>query len=114
MKRLIASVLIACAAMAGAAAAEGIDGWFGNTVTVTNANGVSRFLFNQDGTYTMIPASGAAVSGAWVLQGDQLCLTPAGQAQACYPFDGGHAVGETWTMRAGEGQSATIALTAGR
>jgi hypothetical protein len=114
MKRLIVSALVACAAMSGAASAETIESWFGNTLTVTDANGASRFHFNEDGSYTMIPASGASVSGAWAVQGAQICLTPVGQAQACYPLEAGHAVGDAWTVATGEGQSATVALSAGR
>lgn len=115
MKNLIAAIAFSAALAAGAAYAGTIENSFGNTLTVTTPEGaVFNYHFEPDGTFMAMGPSDAHFTGAWVIQGDQVCLTPQGQSQACYPNTDVHSVGDTWTMQGPSGPPSTLTITAGR
>src|SRR5262249_12446143 len=113
MKAKLVAALIAGLSFAGAAHADTIDNFFGNTLSATGQNGTARFLFNADGTFQIVQANGQTVAGTWTRQGSQICTTLGGQAQPCHDY-AAHNVGDTWTETLPNGQTATFALTAGR
>jgi hypothetical protein len=101
------------ALLAGPAAAGLVDTFFGNTVTVTTANGATmRYHFEPDHTYALITPDGATVLGVWE-EGDGLCLTPSGGERTCFPAAPRN-VGDTWQGVGPDGVAVTLTLTAGR
>jgi hypothetical protein len=115
MRRLIAACTFGAALMFGAASADTIANSVGNTLTVTTSDGaVLRYHFESNGTYALIMPDQTRVTGAWVINGNQVCLTPQGQTQQCYAYDGSKKVGDTWTMTTPEGGTLTLGITQGR
>jgi len=115
MNKLIgAAVLAAATTIAGAALAnDTMDATFGNTVTVTTAEGATiNYYMNADGTYSMT-AGEDTVNGTWTEGDGQVCLTPEGGEEACSPLVDGKAVGDTWTSGDGE-TSITLSIVEGR
>lgn len=114
MKTKLAAALFAGVAMfSGAAFADTIDNFFGNTLTATGPDGTARMLFNADGTFEIVQASGQTIPGTWTRQGSQICTTLGGQEQPCHDY-GDHNVGDTWSADLPNGQTATFSLVAGR
>lgn len=116
MKKTMIATLTALALLAGAAQAASIDSFFGNTVVVNTPDGaVINYHFDADGKVSAHGPDGQVMSGAWVLQGEELCITPDGGEQTCYPGVVDRAVGDTWTLTGPDGASqATLTLNAGR
>lgn len=115
IKRLAAGIAIAAALAAGPALADTVQNSFGNTITVTYANGtVVRYLFNADNTFSVIAPDGTTTQGAYAIADGQICLTPQGGDRACTNYVGDKNVGDTWTQTATDGTEVTVALIAGR
>lgn len=115
--RILFSVLVALSAFTGAALAadDPFANYYGNTVTVTNANGSRAVLINADGSYTQKLADGTEAKGTWKIDGDKSCFM-SGVADAppyCVPAEA-HAVGDSWELTAPDGSKETATLTAGR
>ncbi|MFZ3035120.1 MAG: hypothetical protein WA138_14040 [Parvibaculum sp.] len=117
--RYLLSVLVASVALMGGAFAgsDPFASYYGNTVTVTNANGSRAVLINADGTYTQKLADGTSSDGTWKIEGDQGCfMTPNAAPDAkpyCVPATE-HAVGDSWDLTAPDGTAEKATLTAGR
>jgi hypothetical protein len=115
MKKLFVALSVSACMLLGTASADTIANAVGNTLNVATPDGGSfRYHFETNGTYTMVGPDQQSAAGAWVVNGDQICLTPQGQAQQCYPYDGSKKVGDTWTMTAQDGGVVTLSLTQGR
>jgi len=110
MTRLLTAAAV-LALSAGVAFAGSMDVRFTNTVKLTAADGTSTsLLYNADGTFT---ATGAqAGSGTWVLEGENICITPAGGEKQCGPLKG-EKVGDTWEIDTPNGKL-TGEIVAGR
>lgn len=116
MKNLFgAAALAAAITFAGTALAnDTMDATFGNTVTVTTAEGaVASYYMNADGTY-MLMAGEVHVTGAWTEHDGQVCLTPDDGEEACSPLTDGKGVGDTWEGQASDGSDVTYAIVAGQ
>jgi len=106
----MALAVLGIATIAGQAAAAGlIDGTFGNTVTVSTADGtvLQSFFFNEDGTVSMSAADGETGEGTWTLEGSTLCLYyPEGSN--CNEIE---EMGIGKTMEADDGQGHPLVIT---
>ena len=118
------AILIATAAVAltaGAALADNLAGYYGNTVVITAPDGkVTKSKVNKDGTYSSVQPDGKATKGTWVWKDDKTaCFTQtdpapaAGTPPACFGIDA-HKVGDTWSVKSPDGKVETkFALVAG-
>ena len=116
MNKLIgAAVLAAATAFAGAAYAnDTMEATFGNTVTVTGADGMSvNYYMNADGTYSMT-AGDMSINGTWTEGDGQICLTPEGGEAACSPLVDGMGVGDSWEGQGSDGSTITLTIVEGR
>lgn len=115
--RSAALALLFLASAIGAAAAT-IDETFANTLVVTGSNGAAtRYFLEPGGGLAVAHADNSYLDGGrWVLEGEALCLTPAGATHtSCYPFAPDKSVGDSWTITGPTGQvTVTLALEAGR
>jgi hypothetical protein len=119
MRKLLlaaAAVLVAAPALAGT-----MESSYGNTVTVTNAEGKTMtLLFSEDGTFTGTGYDGAAIGGKWVVKEGKYCSTAnavEGQpapTEACTDYVDGKNVGDSWKQKGTDGADITVAITAGR
>ena len=115
MKKLAALAALGALVMAGPAFAQMMQSAYENTIVVTYTNGAqSRYHFNADNTFTAVTPDGQTVTGAYAIEGDQICLTPAGGERACTQYVGEKNVGDTWTQTAADGSQITVTLQAGR
>ena len=113
MKKWIAGIAAAAALAMGSASAGTIENSFGNTLRVTQPNGsVVNYHFEANGTF-MAHAGEQMISGAWRNDGENVCLTPQGQPEACYPA-GNYGVGDSWELDGGDGTAATLTIVQGR
>jgi len=121
MKRvLLAGVALAMSVMA--ANADPFANMYGNTVTITGADGKSSKAFvNQDMTWQQQMADGAMLKGTYNWKDDSTaCFTqldPAPKpdsAPLCLKVES-HNVGDTWTAKGSDGKvMTTYSLSAGR
>jgi hypothetical protein len=111
---LVAAVMMTGAAIA---AADPMQSRYENTVTLTDANGVTKIYYNKDGTMTTVLPNGAKGTGRWALKDGKLCVTldqgPNAGNENCSPFVERN-VGDTWDVTLGDGTKAKAALVAGR
>jgi hypothetical protein len=115
MRKLAAAIAMGALLTAGAASAQMMQSAYNNTIVVTYANGgQARYHFNADNTFSVRTPDGQSVSGTYVIEGDQICLTPAGGERACTQYVGEKNVGDTWTQTATDGSQITVTLEAGR
>lgn len=116
MKKFFFAAVMAVALSAAPAFAETIQNAFGNTVSVTYADGrIASYHFNEDGTFTGIAPGGTTMRGRWAIEGEELCLIPpGGQAPTCTHIESDKNVGDTWTQTGSDGSQITVAITAGR
>lgn len=115
MKKTIAALMFVGATLAPVSVlADTIENGFGNTFVVAGAQGELRYHFNADGSFSVTNAAGQAQAGTWVVQGDQLCMTPAGGEQGCVAVASDKNVGDTWQQSGVDGSSITVTLQAGR
>lgn len=120
MKRiLLATALVALSA--GAALADNLAGFYGNTVAVTLPDGkVSKTKVQADHTYTTTNPDGSKSSGTWAWSTEpEACFTQVAPAPAagtkpfCVKVDA-HKVGDKWETKSADGKSVTkYELTAG-
>lgn len=116
MKKLAVALALGVISMAGAALAQPAPNNDNNTFVVTEANGtVLRYHFNSDGTWDALTPDGNTVNGTFAINGDQVCMTAAGQTEAaCVQNNTGKQVGDTWTQAGSDGSQVSISLVAGR
>lgn len=102
---------------AGAALAQdAMDVTYGNTVTVSDAEGtlLASYFFESDGTFAMTTAAGDSAAGTWATNdAGELCMTM-GEDTGCNPLDGNRSVGDSWEDTDADGNTLTIAIVAGR
>jgi hypothetical protein len=113
----IAAVLAFGLALTGAAAfADTIENGYGNTFVVTSASGeVSRYQFNDDGTFTGVAPGGSAMAGTYTATDGQLCMNPPnGGAPMCTAIAADKIVGDSWEQLGVDGSPITVTLEAGR
>lgn len=115
MKKFAFALAFSVAALAGPALADTMENAYGNTIVVTYANGAeARYYFNADGTMQVLTPSGDTVSGAYEIDGDQICFTPDGGERGCTAYVGGKNVGDSWTQTGTDGAEVGVRLEAGR
>jgi hypothetical protein len=116
MRLLVVSAFAAALLVAGAASAGTIDAVVANTLTSTDASGVTTtYLFNGDGSYTVTLPDGSGGSGAWRVSGSQFCFTPAGVEEICVAAPPeGKGPGDSWPAAAPDGSPLTVSIIAGR
>lgn len=111
MKRiLLASAVLALSA--GAALADNLAGYYGNTVVITSPDGkVTKSKVNADKTYSSVLPDGTQTKGTWAWKDDTTAcftqVTPApaaGTAPACFKIDA-HKVGDTWSTKTPDGKA---------
>jgi opacity protein-like surface antigen len=120
-------ILLATAAffaLAGAAqAADAYASMYGNTVTITGADGAKTTTFvNQDMTWEQHAADGKVVKGTYAWKdAATACFTQTDPAPAspdkattCLPNQTAHNVGDSWSVPGMDGKPVTVAITAGR
>ena len=122
MKR-IALGLAAVVFSAAAAQADPFAVAYGNTVTQTMPDGSKTTIYvNADKTWEQHASDGKVMKGTYMWKDDtHACFTetdpaPADPSKAtnCNEIKGDHKVGDTWTEALPNGQSITMAITAGR
>lgn len=110
---LVALVLFAATAIASDPMASRYE----NTVTLTDASGVTKIHYDKDGTMTTILPNGTKGTGKWAMKDGKLCVTldqgPAAGQENCNPFVE-RKVGDTWDVTLADGTKAKVALIAGR
>ena len=103
----------ATATLAAPAFADTMSATYGNTVSVTTADGsVVNYYMNEDGSFSMA-AGDTTVDGTWRLDGDDICLTVGGE-ETCSPLDNSRSVGDTWEATDADGNTITLSIVAGR
>jgi hypothetical protein len=127
MRKIALGALVALG-LAGAAiaAADPMEGAYGNTVTVTNAKGEKTKLWiAKDGTFKGENAKGEKFTGKWSLKDNntKYCSTadlPANAPkdtpapkEACSEFKGPHKAGDKWEQKNDMGETVTVEITAG-
>jgi len=122
MKR-IALGLAAVILSAAGAQADPFAVAYGNTVTQTAPDGSKTVIYvNADKTWEQHAASGKVAKGTYMWKDDthacftQVDPTPPDPSKAtnCSEIKDDHKVGDTWTEPMGNGQTITMAITAGR
>jgi hypothetical protein len=127
MRKIALGAVIALG-LAGAAiaAADPMEGAYGNTVIVTNAKGEKTKLWiAKDGTFKGESAKGEKFTGKWALKDNntKYCSTadlPANAPkdtpapkEACSEFKGPHKAGDKWTQKDADGADVTVEIVAG-
>jgi hypothetical protein len=127
MRKIALGAVIALG-LAGAAiaAADPMEGAYGNTVIVTNAKGEKTKLWiAKDGTFKGENAKGEKFTGKWTLKDNntKYCSTadlPANAPkdtpapkEACSEFKGPHKAGDKWTQKDADGADVTVEIVAG-
>lgn len=111
---LIAAVMFASSAVASA---DPMASRYENTVTLTDATGVTKIYYNKDGTMKTVLPNGQAGTGKWAIKDGKLCVTldqgPNAGQESCNPFVE-RKVGDTWDVTLADGTKAKAALVAGR
>lgn|GEM_PF-6788017 len=120
MKRiLLATALVA--ASAGAAMADNLAGYYGNTVVQTAPDGkVTKSKVKADKTYTAVQPDGTNASGTWAWKDPtEACFTQtspapaAGQGPVCYKIEPKKA-GDKWDVTSPDGKvTIKVELVAG-
>jgi len=122
MKRIALALTAVVLSAAAAQAGDRFAVAYGNTVTRTNPDGSKTVIYvNADKTWEQHMGS-MVVKGTYEWKDDaHACFTqvsPAPQDAAhatdCSEIKDEHKVGDTWTETAPNGQSYTMAITAGR
>ena len=120
MKRILLGAAV-LALTAGVALADNFEGYYGNTVVTTTADGaVIKTKINKDGTYASTLPNGTTAKGTWAWKdATTACFTQtepapaAGSGPACFPI-APHKVGDSWTGKAADGKTdVKYAITAG-
>jgi hypothetical protein len=116
MKKFAAVLAFGAALIGGGAFADTIENGYGNTFVITNAAGqISRYQFNEDGTFTGLAPGGSTMAGRYTAADGQLCfLAPNGGAPQCTEIVADKNVGDTWTQRGLDGTEINVTLEAGR
>lgn len=123
MKRVLlaAAALVALASVAQAA--DPFASMYGNTVTITGADGTKVTSFvNQDMTWEQHMPDGMTVKGTYAWKdASTACFTqtdPApkspDQETVCLPNQTAHNVGDSWSVPGRDGKPVTVVITAGR
>jgi hypothetical protein len=121
--RSLVGALAASVMFVGVALAmdDPMAGAYGNTVTVTNANGeTTKLVIREDKSYEATLHDGAVHKGTWSLSADgtQVCFTqtepaPAeGATPACGMVQPGKKAGDSWEEGEGD-QKITVSIVAG-
>ena len=123
MKRILLAGAAFFALSCAALAADPYAAFYGNTVSITGADGTKVTSFvNADMTWEQHAPSGAVVKGTYVwkaattacfTQTDPAPKSPDG-ATVCLPNQTAHNVGDSWSVAGGDGKPVTVSLTAGR
>jgi len=118
MLKFAAALAMSAAFMTSAAFAQTdtMQTAYGNTVVVTEPSGsVLRYHFNADHTFDVVTPHDVTVTGTYVINGGQICLTYQGRdAAECAEHVTGKNVGDTWTQRGSDGSQISVSLQAGR
>jgi opacity protein-like surface antigen len=117
MKRILLGLAAAVVLAATAIAADLMATRYENTVTLTDATGVTKIYYNKDGTLTTVLPNGQKGTGKWVVKGDKLCVTldagPSAGQETCTPLVE-RKVGDTWDVTLADGTKVKAALVKGR
>ncbi len=111
--RLVISLMVAMFAMTGAALADPFANFYGNTVTIENAEGSRSILINEDGTYVTVFGDGTRADSTWAIDGETACFEATDAPQYCVPATS-RTVGESWELTAPDGTTEKATLVAGR
>jgi len=123
MKKAIAFAAVVLISFDGSAqAADLYAADYGNTLSVTGANGTkSTAYINQDMTWEQHLASGPVIKGTYAWKdATTACFTQtdpppkADQAPICLSGQTTHAIGDTWSVTSSDGKASSMTLTAGR
>ena len=109
-------------ALTSVAFADPYQSMYGNTVTITNADGSKTTSFvNQDMTYETHTANGTVMKGTYAWKdATTACFTqtdPApqpNQQPLCLQNQTAHNVGESWSVEGMDSKPVTVSITAGR
>jgi len=115
MKKIIGAVATAALLSVSTIAHAGImDAAFGNTVTVSTADGtvVQSYFFDENGDFSLTGADGTTASGTWTADDNQVCVT-VGEEESCNPVDGLE-VGGSWEVTSDDDMVLTISVVEGR
>ena len=117
MKKIVLGLMAAILFVGSAIAADLMASRYENTVTLTDATGVTKIFYSKDGTLTTVLPNGTKGTGKWVVKDSKLCVTldagPAAGQETCTPLVE-RKVGDTWEVTLADGTKAKIALVAGR
>jgi hypothetical protein len=93
-----------------------MDITFANTlVTQRGTEPATRWLFEPDGAYAAVDASGEIARGRWTQRDDLTCLTPDGDEETCLALvPEGAAPGQSWTTALPSSAGLSVSLLPGR
>jgi hypothetical protein len=110
---LVASIMAAGSALAG----DPMENRYENTVTLTDAGGVTKLYYNRDGTLKISLPNGAQAGGKWAVKEGKLCVTldagPSAGVETCTPL-AEHEIGDEWDVTLADGAKVKAKLEAGR
>jgi hypothetical protein len=109
---------VAALAVCGSAAADPMQGRYGNTVRITAKDGkLSRAYYNADKSVTVMRPDGGVITGTWEIEGAELCVSASVMLMSvkrCLPFVPDKKPGDTWTQKGPDGDEVSITIVAGR
>lgn len=119
MTRLtLACLALSLAIVPAFAAADPMQGRYGNTVRITNKAGqITRVLYNADKSVTVMRPDGGVITGTWAIEGAELCVSASVMLMSvkrCSPFVPDKKPGDTWTQKGPDGDEVSITIVAGR
>ena len=121
MKRILFAAAMFAASATVALAADALEGYYGNTVTITYPDGmVVKGYLNADKTWERKLPDGKSVKGTYEAKPDgMVCFTqteppPAADAKPnCTKIDP-HKVGDSWSVKDDKGAETKFTMSAGR
>jgi hypothetical protein len=104
MRRTLFPAVIALA-LTAPAAADTLGILYGNTLTLTDAQGgVTTVQLAEGGKFEQTNARGIWAAGFWTRKDGGFCMTARGESEICFPLESEKSVGDTWEIRGPTGR----------
>ena len=98
-------------ALAAPAFADTLDVLYGNTLTLTDAQGgVTTVLLAEGGKFEQTNGRGAWAAGFWTQKDGRFCMTARGEAEICFPLAADKSAGDAWEIKGPTGRAVWTAV----
>lgn len=105
MRRTLPFAAIALA-LAAPASADTLDVLYGNTLTLTDAQGgVTTVLLAEGGKFEQTNGRGMWAAGFWTQKDGRFCMTARGETEICFPLEADKSVGDLWEIKGPTGRA---------